>query len=204
MKSRTLNDRRMAIATGLVLTLVALWLELGGTAFTNRLLERLDYLAYDLRYQLVRPKLDTEQPIVIVDIDEGSLARQGRWPWSREKIAELVAGLSEAGALVVGFDVIFSEPERNPARVVSRRLDGQHDDIPRQWLNDIESRVDGDRILSQGLQQAETVLGFLMHHELGRTEGQLPAPVLELNGQRSNDLMVPTMGGYTGNLKPLQ
>lgn len=203
MKIHALNDKRLAIATGLILTLLALWLEVSGTAFTNRLLERLDFLAYDLRYQLATPQVEAEHPIVIVDIDESSLAEQGRWPWSRERISDLVASLKEAGVLVVGFDVIFSEPERNPARVVAERL-GDDDGKLRNRLAAIEKSVDGDRLLADRLAETETVLGFIMHREAGRQEGVLPEPVLELDQGRSDALMVPVMGGYTGNLAALQ
>lgn len=46
--------------------------------------------------------------IVIIDIDETSLAELGQWPWPRAFHATLLEQLSEAK--VVGFDVIFSEP----------------------------------------------------------------------------------------------
>ncbi|XOZ32825.1 CHASE2 domain-containing protein [Halomonadaceae bacterium KBTZ08] len=203
MKIHVFKDRRLAAATGLVLTLAALWLEVVGTGFTDRLIERLDFLAYDLRYQWATPRLEVEHPIVIVDIDERSLAAQGRWPWRRERIGELVSTLGEAGALVVGFDVVFSEAERNPARLVSQRLPPGETAV-RERLEAIEAEVDGDRILARHLEQTETVLGFLMHHESGRSEGVLPEPVLALDPVRASALVVPRMGGYTGNLAPLQ
>ena len=50
--------------------------------------------------------------VVIVDIDERSLATHGQWPWRRDLIARLVARLRDAGASVVALDIIFAEPDR--------------------------------------------------------------------------------------------
>jgi len=46
--------------------------------------------------------------IVIVAVDETSVNRLGRWPWSRSKLAKLFEGMSEAS--LVGIDIVFSEP----------------------------------------------------------------------------------------------
>ncbi|MDQ7990003.1 MAG: CHASE2 domain-containing protein [Candidatus Dactylopiibacterium sp.] len=49
--------------------------------------------------------------IVIVGIDDHSLARIGRWPWRRNVHAQLLERLRQSGARVVGLDVILSEPD---------------------------------------------------------------------------------------------
>jgi adenylate cyclase len=49
--------------------------------------------------------------IVILKIDEESMGKLGRWPWPRERLAELIDTLKEWGAKVIGFDVIFAEEE---------------------------------------------------------------------------------------------
>ncbi|MCB1744037.1 MAG: CHASE2 domain-containing protein, partial [Gammaproteobacteria bacterium] len=56
-----------------------------------------------------------EQPedVVIVGIDENSLRQLGRWPWSRRMHADLLDRLSAAGARVIGFDVLFVEPQQD-------------------------------------------------------------------------------------------
>lgn len=53
-----------------------------------------------------------ERRVVIVDIDENSLARLGAWPWSRERMAELLRRLGQLGAGPIVFDVVF--PEAKP------------------------------------------------------------------------------------------
>ena len=51
-------------------------------------------------------------PITIVGIDEPSFAQIGKqWPWPRRIHAELLEQLTRAGAMVVAFDLVFSEPQ---------------------------------------------------------------------------------------------
>lgn len=60
---------------------------------------------------LLRGPLPPPPEIVIVAIDEpsfGALSKQ--WPWSRSMHARLIEQLHTAGAKVIGFDILFTEP----------------------------------------------------------------------------------------------
>ncbi|MCB1986811.1 MAG: CHASE2 domain-containing protein, partial [Burkholderiaceae bacterium] len=48
--------------------------------------DRLDHLIYDARLRATMPRT-LDDRIVIVDIDEDSLARVGQWPWGRDRLA---------------------------------------------------------------------------------------------------------------------
>jgi CHASE2 domain-containing sensor protein len=50
--------------------------------------------------------------VVIVEIDDCSIAKEGPWPWSRQQHADLLDALDRAGARAVGYDVLFAEPSR--------------------------------------------------------------------------------------------
>lgn len=63
-------------------------------------------------YQRLLPRPITQQPVVILDIDDASLAQIGQWPWPRSRFAEIVTRATEAGAVAIAFDVIFAEPDR--------------------------------------------------------------------------------------------
>ena len=50
--------------------------------------------------------------VVIVEIDDCSIAKEGPWPWSRQQHADLLDALDRAGVRAVGYDVLFAEPSR--------------------------------------------------------------------------------------------
>ncbi|NCO83095.1 MAG: adenylate/guanylate cyclase domain-containing protein [Nitrospirae bacterium CG_4_10_14_3_um_filter_44_29] len=78
------------------------------------LFEALEEKLYDYRFK-IRGQVKPPDNIVIAAIDEKSIEKLGRWPWSRDKIAKLVKNLSDAGAEIIVFDIIFSEHEKNDA-----------------------------------------------------------------------------------------
>ena len=71
-------------------------------------------------FQQIQPREAVQLPIRIIDIDEASLASVGQWPWSRRTMAEIARRLTELGAAVVAFDVLFPEPDRlSPSTIVA-------------------------------------------------------------------------------------
>ncbi len=70
---------------------------------------------YDI-LSVLAPPVPREAAAEVVAIDEPSFSEVGqRWPWSRELHARLVQSLRRAGAKVIAFDVIFSEPSTEEA-----------------------------------------------------------------------------------------
>jgi adenylate cyclase len=63
-----------------------------------------------------------DERIVIVDIDEKSLAEVGRWPWGRNRLAELVDELFERQKGHAGFDVVFAEADESSGLKRLRQL----------------------------------------------------------------------------------
>lgn len=76
-------------------------------------IHNVDLKMKDLRL-LLRGTLKPPASVVIVAIDNKSVKEIGRWPWSREKIGDLITGMAEYGAKVSALDVVFSETQ-NPA-----------------------------------------------------------------------------------------
>ena len=74
-------------------------------------LQAVEVRLYDLHFKLRGTQARGTERIVIVAIDEKSLASLGRWPWPRSLMADLVRKLSEAGARVIAVDILLSEPE---------------------------------------------------------------------------------------------
>lgn len=49
--------------------------------------------------------------VVLVLVDDQSLQEYGRWPWSRELLAQLTTALAHGGASVIGLDILLSEAQ---------------------------------------------------------------------------------------------
>lgn len=90
------------------LVVAALCAGFAGLASAKGWLWRIDGVLYDaaLSLRLMKPDPD----VVVVAIDDRSLAEIGRWPWSRAVHAELLNRLAAAGTKVVAMDIIFHEP----------------------------------------------------------------------------------------------
>ena len=73
-------------------------------------LEQLEWELLDWRFRL-RGEQVPESPVAIVGIDAKSIEALGRWPWPRDVLARLIESIDAAGALAIGVDVTFSEPE---------------------------------------------------------------------------------------------
>ncbi|WP_439372829.1 CHASE2 domain-containing protein [Bradyrhizobium sp. DASA03120] len=112
-------------------------------------------------FQLIDPRHKTIRPVTIVDIDDKSLAKFGQWPWSRTRIADVITNLTNNGAVAIGFDVVFSEPDRlNPDLVAGQMR--YLDDATRTRLRELPSN---DQILSEAIERSRVVLG-----ETGQSE----------------------------------
>ncbi len=75
-------------------------------------LELLRLKTFDL-YQQIKPReLLPNSPVVIIDLDDESQQEIGQWPWPRNIVAQLVQNLFRMGVGVVGFDIVFAEPDR--------------------------------------------------------------------------------------------
>jgi CHASE2 domain-containing sensor protein/signal transduction histidine kinase len=99
--------RRLAVREWLSI-LVIMVLLAGSLGWQNGL-GRLDQTLYDqFLSQRGRPARDD---ILIVAIDDYSLAQLGRWPWPRTLHAELISQIAAAKPRAIGLDVIMTEPE---------------------------------------------------------------------------------------------
>jgi adenylate cyclase len=106
-------------------------------------------------FQLIDPRIKTARPVTIIDIDEKSLAKLGQWPWPRTRIADLIINLTALGAAVIGFDIVFAEPDRlNPdvAADTIRYLD----EVTRSKLRALPSN---DQIFADAMRRSRVVLG---------------------------------------------
>ena len=57
--------------------------------------------------------ITVSEDIVIVEVDEASIEMNGQWPWSRDKIADLIWKLREQGAGIIILPILFAEDDRD-------------------------------------------------------------------------------------------
>jgi serine/threonine-protein kinase len=160
------------------------------------LLQSLERKAYDLAVGITsRPPSDK---ISVIAIDKQSLDNIGRWPWSREVLADLVEKLSAAKAKVIGTTILFSEPQRDAGLVYIDKLValyGQSGGLPLTaseeeigaqprplssfglLLREAERRLDTDRRLADACAKAGNLalpMVFKIGESRGRPNAELP------------------------------
>jgi adenylate cyclase len=174
-------------------------------------LNQLENWTYDARLNYKR--LNTiDDRIVIVDIDESSLALEGRWPWSRDKLAVIVNNLFEVyQADVVGFDIVFAEKDESSGLkefefLASTEL--KDDPLFHKALDNIRPSLEYDQMFAKALKDRNVVMGYYFKSNVSENEiaqsGLLPTAVTKLNKQLSARLPINKALGYGGNLNILQ
>ena len=59
----------------------------------------------------LRPQPPVSSSVALVLVDDATLAQYGRWPWPRQRLAQLIRATSAQQPRAVGLDIILSEPE---------------------------------------------------------------------------------------------
>ncbi len=207
MKSwRKLAGKAFRTAVGFGFTALAL-LHVWGHA-PSEVVERLDYLIYDVRLKADARTPEVDPRIVIVDIDEKSLSEVGRWPWSRDVVANMVTRLTdELGAAVVAFDVVFAEPQASDAMAALNQLLEARPELQPQIKAiepEIEQTFDRDQQLANVLSGRPVVLGYYLNQDPTALSGALPPTLFKRSQLGDLALDVTSWQGYGANLPVLQ
>ena len=112
------------------------------------------------QFQRWHPRIYSEAPVRIIDIDDESLRRLGQWPWPRNQIAELVAKLQDARAAAIAFDVIFAEPDRTSPKAM---LDLWQ--APASLRRQVEQLPDHDQLLTRAIARGGVIVGFAVERQ---------------------------------------
>ncbi|WP_372828324.1 CHASE2 domain-containing protein [Polaromonas sp.] len=170
-------------------------------------LQRLDDILYDARLRATMPRTLDER-IVIVDIDEKSLAEVGRWPWGRDKLALLVQELlGQQRAALLGFDVFFPEPDDSSG--LKRLLQLAKNELRDQpgfseRVAQLQGSLDYDAVFAKSLEKQPVVLGYYFTSDSGGlVNGVLPAPVMQQEALRGRPIRFVSYSGYGSNIEPL-
>lgn len=176
--------------------------------FQLSFIQQLERYAYDLRLNATKSN-QLDQRVVIIDIDEKSLAEIGRWPWSRDRMADMVDILFEHYQInVLGFDIVFAEPDESSGLGVlqsfARQLPDDH--AFQKLYRQRKTELNYDQRFAESLKGRNVVLGYFLKGGLFQGEknsGALPPPLSSLTPELQS-LPLLHAGGYGGNLPQLQ
>lgn len=170
-------------------------------------IQRLDDIIYDARLQATMPR-SLDERIVIIDIDEKSLAELGRWPWGRNKLADVVDTLFlDQQVAVLGFDVVFAEADESSGLARLNQLASEEfKDYPgfSERLKQLQPDLDFDAVFARAIANRPVVMGYyLTSDKEGRSSGVLPAPVLPQALLQGRQIRATSWTGYGANIEQL-
>ncbi|MDC0074078.1 adenylate/guanylate cyclase domain-containing protein [Alphaproteobacteria bacterium] len=141
-------------------------------------------------YQRLKPReipKEQDRPVVIVDIDDESLAEIGQWPWPRDLLADMLKAITNSGALSVGFDVVFAEEDRLSPNLVASRASARN--LDKQTIDKLLALPSNDAIFANVLKSSKVVLGQAARGDIipGQRKGLPKAPPLARKGAKPFD-----------------
>lgn len=170
-----------------------------------RFLDTVEKQSYDARLNLMLPQTSDKQ-VVLIDIDEKTLAALGHWPWGRTVLADIVDALFDHYQIkTIGFDMVFAEAEDNDGLRLLRQLANGPLKNNSAFLREftiISNTIQPDTRFAQSLRKRTTVLGFIMDTDTHK--GQLPDPVGLMTTATHYPIPLTIANGYTANLDILQ
>lgn len=131
-------------------------------------------------YMMLHTKERASDKVVIVDIDAESIDKLGQWPFSRDILAQSVINLTQAGAGIIGFDMVFSNPDRLSADMMAKRLG-----VEGNFTNN-------DEIFSQVIAQTPVILGYyfdMQKKSAHISEAPLHAAKFSFDNNDSKDIL---------------
>jgi adenylate cyclase len=127
-------------------------------------------------YQQLKPREippPAGKPVTIVDLDENSLAEIGRWPWSRDIVAKMVTNLTQMGAVLVAFDIVFAEPDPMNPSLVAKSMPGLDEETKAK----LSILPDNDEIFAQVIKKSRVILGQTGYWEEREADAVAPPPI---------------------------
>lgn len=153
---------------------------------------------YDTRMRWTMPG-GVDDRVVILDIDEKSLAEFGRWPWNRARMARITEQLFDRYGLAgLGYDVVWAESETDQWKTLLTETGAG------AASGDLLARIDTDSAFARGIAGRPVTLGYYFTNGRdAQRKNVLPAPVLTTAELPAATTGAADWGGYTGNVAVL-
>lgn len=198
--------KKHALLIGLGLALVFMFAGSAAKFYQLGFVSFMESRLYDSRLRWTMPNT-VDESIVILDIDEKSLRDEGHWPWSRDKLAQVVDTLFDKYKIaVLGFDVVFAEKDNSSGLAVLQDLgQKQLKNVPQfqSALDKLKPQLEYDALFAKKLLDRNVVLGYYFNSS-GNASGALPDPVFSPGTFKDRPIDFIKSDGYGGNLEQLQ
>ena len=201
---------RAGLGVGIVLMFVLYYGQLDNRGALS-FFQRLELQAYDARLLATMPeKIDPR--VVIIDIDEKSIAAEGRFPWGRDKVATLVKQAFENYKVkVIGFDIFFTEADTSSGlanlEVLGKTAFKSSTEF-QEKLVELRPSLDFDAQFAETIKKYPVVLAFAGNNERAGLQklqlGVLPPPAFSVSTFNNKSISSVEIDGFSGNLKTLQ
>ncbi len=152
----------------------------------------LRYKTWD-HFQQIQPRADVSDMVTVVNITESDLKTYGQWPWPRHILAMFHANLTDSGAILVNYNVLFAEPDRMGGKEYLKSFPMGAD--VREQLGQV--LTDTDKVFSFAISESKNVV--LMMSVKNEPDNVIPSstPVIQKGD------VLPWLYEYNGIVPPL-
>ena len=105
-------------------------------------------------YQKIFKYNEKQDDIIIVDIDEPSLAKFGQFPWGRNVFSKILENINKENPKSIGFDIFFSEKDKQSPEEIIKTYSIKDPDIK----NALKSIKGHDEKFQKTLKETKSVL----------------------------------------------
>ncbi len=117
-------------------------------------IKSISFLSFDLYQKVFAEKKNSD--VVIIDIDEKSLGKFGQFPWNRIVFAEILDKLNESNPKAIGFDIFFTEKDKQSPDAIIKSYGLIPSDIA-----ELQNLKSPDDIFSEKLKESKSIIAVL-------------------------------------------
>lgn len=195
-----MGEKKLAILISLLVVFSICFITYLEPPFLKEWILKLETTTYDRQIKRFHRPLSANSSVVILGIDDASLKRYGRWPWSRELIAKLITQLEKKHPALIAIDMLFSEKEKGP---IDQILPSIENPSLKEGLKDVQDQFQPDQTLAKAIGITPSLLSCFLEEKLER-QGLLMEPAFLLPKTSSENILIPNKQGYISNLAIFQ
>tara|TARA_B100000579_G_scaffold436778_1_gene463813 strand:+ start:1386 stop:3308 length:1923 start_codon:yes stop_codon:yes gene_type:complete len=182
----------MKIFTSIWMVIIVAAVLLGIRIDNSDAVKTLRYKTWD-HFQQVNPRDDVSDMVTVVNITESDLKTYGQWPWPRHILAMFHANLTDSGAILVNYNVLFAEPDRMGGKEYLKNFPMGAD--VRKQLGQV--LTDTDKVFSFAISESKNVV--LMMSVKNEPDNVIPSstPIIQKGD------VLPWLYEYNGIVPPL-